>query len=908
MPPKRSVKKSKKAQELTPPPSSQNEKLIEDPVSIPKYAKGSLREYWITTPPKDLASRRDIHGLDKVYLSIITVLAFVTRFWKIWHPDSVVFDEVHFGGFARKYLTGKFFMDVHPPLAKMLFAAVASIGGYNGTFEFKNIGDNYTDDGNVPYILMRSYPALLGSLTVLLFYLTLKASGSRSLTAFIASFAFVFENSNVTISRYILLDSPLVFFMALTVYSFKKFEIQNPFTLDWFRYLLLTGLGLGLTVSCKWVGLFTIAWVGVITVYQLWEFLGDLTINTITFLKHLFFRVVFLIFVPIGFYVAMFGFHFAVLGSDGDGSAFMSPEFKNSLDFSDMPKNIYSDVGIGSTISIKHANTHGGYLHSHDHLYETGSKQQQITLYPHKDSNNNWIIENNTFMNDEELFSAPFTHLKQGTQIKLRHQLSFRRLHSHDVRPPVTEQDWQNEVSAYGFEGFEGDANDIFWIDIAKESSEPGLAQEQVVPIHTKFRLVHLLTGCRLFSHNVKLPSWAFEQQEVTCGKQTVKPLELWYIEENYHPQLNATSPKVSYKELGFWAKFFELHQTMWNINKGLTDHHHWESRPESWPIMLRGINYWVRDHTQVYLLGNAIVWYGATLSIVLFSVYKVIQIILWQRNGSIGPFVSPNDKLLNNFDYQGIEFIVGWALHFFPSFLMVRQLFLHHYICALYFGILSLALSFDFIISKLSSAAKQNTSKKIYEFIGYGSLITFILFAVGFFIWYSPLIYASKWTKSRCEASRLLKGWDFDCNAFPENITQYKIFEEESRLAKLKAPEPTTVTSSVNEEIQSVETVLVQEEPIEQDHKQEQIIQVQEIPPAVGEIKEPEVPSPPQETPKEDNEQLNKPSSQDDVTPVNDDSPASSVEQIVIEQPEIPKSKDVKEDDVQIAPPVESE
>ena len=33
----------------------------------------------------------------KLALAVITVLAFVTRFWGISHPDQVVFDEVHFG-------------------------------------------------------------------------------------------------------------------------------------------------------------------------------------------------------------------------------------------------------------------------------------------------------------------------------------------------------------------------------------------------------------------------------------------------------------------------------------------------------------------------------------------------------------------------------------------------------------------------------------------------------------------------------------------------------------------------------------------------------------------------------------------------------------------------------------------
>lgn len=33
----------------------------------------------------------------KLALAIITVLAFVTRFYGISHPNQVVFDEVHFG-------------------------------------------------------------------------------------------------------------------------------------------------------------------------------------------------------------------------------------------------------------------------------------------------------------------------------------------------------------------------------------------------------------------------------------------------------------------------------------------------------------------------------------------------------------------------------------------------------------------------------------------------------------------------------------------------------------------------------------------------------------------------------------------------------------------------------------------
>lgn len=36
-----------------------------------------------------------------IAFSVITTLAFITRFWGISHPNQVVFDEVHFGKVCR---------------------------------------------------------------------------------------------------------------------------------------------------------------------------------------------------------------------------------------------------------------------------------------------------------------------------------------------------------------------------------------------------------------------------------------------------------------------------------------------------------------------------------------------------------------------------------------------------------------------------------------------------------------------------------------------------------------------------------------------------------------------------------------------------------------------------------------
>ena len=93
--------------------------------------------------------------------------------------------------------------------------------------------------------------------------------------------------------------------------------------------------------------------------------------------------------------------------------------------------------------------------------------EQQITLYPHRDSNNDWRILNATD-GALEWQDAPLEYIRPGMRIKLRHIATDKALHSHDHRPPVSEVDFQNEVSAYGIPGFSGDANDDWIVEIDK--------------------------------------------------------------------------------------------------------------------------------------------------------------------------------------------------------------------------------------------------------------------------------------------------------------------------------------------------------------------------------------------------------------------------------------------------------
>ena len=182
---------------------------------------------------------------------------------------------------------------------------------------------------------MRFFPAALGLALIPLTFLTLVALRMSLATAILGSLLVMFDNALIAQSRLILLDSYLVFFTALTVYFWVRFANLDAegqaFTRKWWKYLILSGLALAAAFSCKWVGLFTIATLGLGTIRQLWLLLGNLRVTPTMWAKHFLARAFGLIVVPMAFYMAMFQIHFLVLNRSGDGDGFMSSEFQHTL-------------------------------------------------------------------------------------------------------------------------------------------------------------------------------------------------------------------------------------------------------------------------------------------------------------------------------------------------------------------------------------------------------------------------------------------------------------------------------------------------------------------------------------------------------------------------------------------------
>ncbi|GMM37644.1 hypothetical protein DASC09_049690 [Saccharomycopsis crataegensis] len=731
------------------PKKVQRKPPIDDPIVEFQVKKGVERPFVVTSPSPSLSDSRSISSpKEKATIVALVFFSALLRFNRLEFPDSPVFHESNVGTTINNYMTGDFFTDAQPPLVKMLYTGVAYVFGYDASFDFKTTGQPFA--AQFPYVALRSLPAILGVGTVLFLYLTLRASGCRIASALTASLLLAIENGNITTSRFFLLDSPFMFFVAATAYSMKKFESLVPFTIKWYKSLLAIGFGVGCALSSKWEGLGTVAWAGVMALIQLWFIWGDLTVTPMNSLKHFVIRAFGLLVFPIILYLVIFSTHLSSLFKNSHEAAFMSQRFRQDLLNNDIPKSTVSQVGIGSVITLRHLNSNGGFLHSHNHSWETGSKQRQVTLYPHADENNEWVIE----LYNETTPPTEFVPLKDNMKIRLRHKLSYLRLHSHDHPAPASKKDWLKEVSGYGYVGFQGDANDDFVVEIVKHESEKGIARKEVQAIDTVFRLRHAMTHAYLFSYDMKLPDYAFNQQEVTTSQLGLRKKTYWYIESNQNSLLSHADAKlVSYKKISLWRQLVEVHSRMWNILSDRGSASAGESNPSSWPLLLNGVSFWssASGENQIYFLGNAVTWLLSALSLGLFFGYLVYLMINYQRG-----YAPSSDPHLVNYLSQSFGYAVGWGLHWITAFFIGRRHFIHEYLPALYFQILVLGHTLDVFLTYVSSKQPK---------VVYLIMILIVVLAGAFLNHYSSLIGGDHWSKAECLSSQLLSGWDFDCS-----------------------------------------------------------------------------------------------------------------------------------------------
>lgn len=688
-----------------------------------------------------------------------TFLSFVVRFYRILKNNGVVWDEAHFGKFGSYYLRHEFYHDVHPPLGKMLIGLSGYLAGYNGSWDFPS-GEVYPD--YIDYTKMRLFNATFSALCVPLAYFTSKEIGFSIITTWLFTIMVCLELSYVTLGKFILLDSMLLFFTVATVFCFVRFHNFNSavpkkdFSRKWWKWLLLTGFAIGCTCSVKMVGLLVTALVGIYTIVDLWNKFGDKTMSRATYYYHWLARIVALIIVPFTIFLICFKVHFDLLYKSGPGDANMSSLFQANL--------LGSDVGVSSrevtmghsVVTIKNQGLTGGLLHSHVQTFPDGSKQQQVTTYSHKDSNNNWVFQR---ARGQPMYDASASedleYILDGMALRLIHPMTGRNLHTHAIPAPLSKS--QYEVAGYGNLTI-GDAKDNWVIEFMEQSGPED--KMRLHPLTTSFRMKNTVLNCYLGVTGLSLPPWGFRQGEVACFKDPFKKDKRtwWNIENNQNKLLPPPPEDFVLPKTRFIRDFIQINLAMMATNNALVPDKDKQddlaSEAWQWPTLNVGIRMcsWANEKVKYFMIGSPANTWLSTAGVILFAGLTLYYLIRWQRQ--INDF-EHNAHQLKLFVMGGIYPMFGWGLHFMPFVIMGRVTYVHHYVPALYFAMLVFCFEVEHFTTPLTKCNKP-MAKIIYA----GVFFTLYALVIGCFWRWRHISFGLEGPKTDWAYLDLLPSW----------------------------------------------------------------------------------------------------------------------------------------------------
>lgn len=237
---------------------------------------------------------------------------------------------------------------------------------------------------------------------------------------------------------------------------------------------------------------------------------------------------------------------------------------------------------------------------------------------------------------------------------------------------------------------------------------------------------------------------------------------------------LKAEMLPMKQTSLSFYQKFIELQAKMlWHSpqNSG----HMYSSEPLDWPLLTKGIAYWVDTHSsgQIHLIGNVLIWYTSTLAILMYIVIGVFYIIRRRRQLYDIPEMEWQ-RFLN----VGHVYFIGYLMHYIPYFFTERVLFLHHYFPAFLFKLQLLCYvieHFDYLLQLYSTRVNfgpKNSYRYYYTYFHcgrwflfiYRSLVILWFIAVVFiYILFLPISYGiEKLTMEQISQLRWKDTWDF--------------------------------------------------------------------------------------------------------------------------------------------------
>lgn len=244
-------------------------------------------------------------------LWVLTALSALEHFWRLFTPNVVVFDELHYERFAGNYLAGNYLFDVHPPLGRMMFAAFARLLHIPAATLLEPL----------PAPALRILPAAFGTLLVPLVFVILRQLGASRRIATLGALAILLDNALLVASRFILPDIFLIVFGLAAVSAYLAAR-ERTGRLRWI-WLAASALLAGCALSVKWTGASALG-----VVLAAW--FVDVLLRR-TPIARIAREGALLVAIPVLVYVGAWAIHFSVLTHTGPGIGFMQLRFMQQL-------------------------------------------------------------------------------------------------------------------------------------------------------------------------------------------------------------------------------------------------------------------------------------------------------------------------------------------------------------------------------------------------------------------------------------------------------------------------------------------------------------------------------------------------------------------------------------------------
>lgn len=548
--------------------------------------------------------------------------------------DTLNSEEGELVSFVILNKSHKFFLGTTPPFAIQLFSFFS----------------HYWKGIQLKYSVL-----VMSSLCLFLIYMILRRNNVSTILSTLTTVAIAnlphFQTQSISLS------TNVIFWLTLlgTMYFWRLYRIQKGPILV---YLAHVGVFLGLGMATKSLGFITWFWIICCSLYDTWNTIDDITVTTYDIVKKILLKFWFIVVVPLQIFVLINYNQINSFQLDSlEYSRYMSPYFQSYLRGGIIHTTETHEVHFGDTIQLRHTASLGGYLTSHNVTVDDPDEVQFLVSLSSDENSDwtHWIIENANPRDD----SKP---IRKYTDIKLRHKLTGKLLRASDSKPPISEQEYDRLVCTTGDIDYDGNSDEKWVFQTVEYSTEKFSNKDMFNIDEDRLKLYNQGRRCTLLGHDIRLPEWGNFDQEVLCLDNAMNKFaefQIKVIESNESKMVDVVVPHYNKFKLIFewlWRQYRYTHYIK-NMDGGRTTIATvLDFQVETWPF---------KSQVEGDIVVNNI-WILSILGTIMFGMYITYKIVTWNPWSVKEVTRHPISVTKVLFQDIGLEYCLGWFLHFY--------------------------------------------------------------------------------------------------------------------------------------------------------------------------------------------------------------------------------------------------